>query len=303
MDPFQEYTVKLYNNFITRSSDDLFVKCDIKWSLLACEMVLKEKSIDSSIHFRVLKHLLDLIKNEPVLTYNNWVFVIDCTRKGIKRTGNSGIIKELIEFINENIQNLESAVDELLKLFLTCKDKGGINFNENLVEELYRKEEVLELDFNEFHFIGTSKLDHYKKQRRQRLLLLLNPLKGLQMFPNVKDDYWFSLFSISDSELISFIKRLLKADEGRFLKFYNHIISNDLLSVDFFIDQLLTDSVELLELLLSIFELKLQSFRVNRHFKNFHRLLLLKLEMSIDSFPFNCKILLKKLEKFMNLLY
>lgn len=293
MDPFQEYTVKLYNQFIT--SPDLTVKCDIKWSLLACEMVLKEKSIDSSIHLRVLKYLLEFVKTEPVLSDNNWIFIIDCIRKGVKRTGNSEVIKALLEFITITRTIIN---DELLKLVLTCKD-CGISINDDFVEELYElygHEEILELDFDEFHFIETEKYFDYRKQSRQRLLLLFDPLKGLQMFPDVTDDYWFALLSISDSELISFMKRLLLADANRFLQFYNHLIKEDLLSVDFFIDQLLTDSIELLELLLAIFELKPLS---GSHFKNFHRLLLLKIEISSDSFPFDCKILLKKLEKFM----
>lgn len=299
MDPFQEYTVKLYNQFIT--SSDLTVKCDIKWSLLACEMVLKDKSIDSSIHLRVLNYLLELVKTEPVLSDNDCIFIIDCIRKGVKRTGTSEVIKELLEleFINISRTVLD---DELLKLVLTCKDYG-ISSNDELVEELYElysHEGILELDFDEFHFIETEKSFDYRKQRRQRLLLLFDPLKGLQMFPDVKDDYWFALLSISDSELISFMKRLLLADQNRFLQFYNHVIKEDLLSVDFFIDQLLTDSIELLELLLAIFELKpLRGISTYKHFKNFHILLLLKLEISSDSFPFDCKILLKKLEKFM----
>lgn len=301
MDPFQVYTISLYNHFITKSSDNLCINWDIKWSLLACEMVLKEKLIDSSIHIRVLTFLLEIIKKEEaVLTDNNWMFVVDCVRKGIKRLdGSLELIGELLDFISENLLNLKS-LDELLKLLLTCKDYG-IKFNDSLVNylnSLYSYEKILVLDFDEFHFINCSKTDHYRKQHCQRLLVLLDPLKGLKMFPDATEDYWFRLFSISDAELISFMRRILKAEEKRFFKFYNHLISNDLLSVDFFIDQLLTDSVELLELLLDISSLKLRGV-TNKHFKNFHTLLLLKLEMSKDSFPFDCKILLNKMEKFL----
>ena len=314
MDPFQDYAVSLCNSFTNNTTHSF--EFDKKWSLLACEMVLKEKSLDSSVNLRVLKFLLELVEKEK-LTANNWIFVIDCARKGIKRLGSCDLIGQLINIISENIKVLAEDKDlvvtvHVLKLLLTCKDHH-FEFNDKLRDYLnafYSSQNhhfnVPLLDFDEFHFVDCAKSAQYKKQKCLRLLLLLDPLKGFAAFTDATDEYWFNLFSISDSELISFMKILLKADEKRFLKFYNRIITNNLLSVDFFIEQLLTDSVELLELLLDTLELQLDTLelkvskkkKIDKDFRNFHTLLLLKLEMSSENFPFNCKILLKKLEIF-----
>lgn len=294
-----DYTVQFYNHFASNSQ---FINCDKKCSLLACEMVLKDKFLDSSAHFRALNFIFGLAKSET-LTDNDWTFVIDCTRKGVKRLDktleNLELIDKLLLIISEHAVDKLKNVDQLLKLFLTCQD-CGLKLNDILKEfldSLYSFD-ILELDFDEFHFIACPKREQYMKQRCQRLLLLINPLKGLLTCPEASDNYWFGLFSISDSELISFMKRLLQADEKRFLKFYNHVIVDDLLSVDFFIDQLLTDSVDLLELLLEITGLTIVH-KMSKHFKNFHMLLLLKLEISSETFPFNCEILVKKMEIFL----
>ena len=277
-------------------------------------MVLKEKYPAKKVHLKALEIVLGLsLTNRG----KGWKFILDCTRKGIKRTIRIGslnsnsdikyeydteievVVYSLLDVINNNINILKSTCeDHLLKLILTCKEFNvPFNFNLNFMDNYFdfKSNNFDQVDQDEFYFINCEKTQVTIKQKCQRLTLLLNPFLIHQI-----DNYSFvfKLFSASDSELIKFMKILLNSDEKEFYLFYTQIIKLELLSVDFFIEQLLTDPIGILTLLLDMFsETKARKF--GNDYRNFHLLLLLKLEMSINEFPFNCKILLKKLSLYL----
>lgn len=296
MDPFQEYTLQLYNSLKTSTEIPNLTGEHKKWWLLSCEMLLKEHNLDEAVYIRALEIVESLIDKE--MTENNWIFVIDCVRKGIKRLDKGRKIKvidNLLKTIHENSTNFHCK-DHFLKLILLCAEKN-ISFEYNL-DNLYAEYfggELDKVDFNEFYFIKTESIEVTLRQRCQRLLLLINPVRV-----KLPINYCFELFSVSDSELIKYMIRLFSLDQERFFKFYKQIIKKRFLSVDFFIEELLTDPVDLLELLLNIFSSDPPG-RAGKDFKNFHTLLLLKLEMGRrELFPFDCEILIRKLSLFLD---
>lgn len=305
MDPFNEYAIKFYNELLCEGDSRFLNYSDNdqrKWFLLACDMILKEKNLSPSIYTKTIQSLSSNIKGE--LNESDWIFVIDCTRKAIKRLHgqvNSDIMK-LLSLIGDNLIKLK-CTNHVLKLIITCKYyKIDIYWSSMYLEALYSefKKPIDVLDLDEFNFIITksSKLSGFNNgQQCERLLILLNPSRLTR-----SKEYLFNLFSISDSQLIQFMQLIFKENEDFFFEFYCFIICKELMSVDFIIDQLLTDSIDILELLLAVFGTAARKLkkREKGHFKNFHTLLLLKLQICTSEFPFNCEILIKKLELFIN---
>ena len=300
MDPFNEYTTRFCRELRDENLSLSICKNSRKWFLLACDIVLKEKGLNFSVYNKTISSLYSNIHDD--LTETEWIFVLDCTRKAVKRLQdhlNSDItnIIKLLEFIN-NFSTKFECKNNFLKLILACKDyKIGFAWDPLLISALYEKFEdpIEQLKSDEYIFTYCKDSSLVTRQQCERLLILLDPLRLER-----SNEYLFNLFSFSDSQLIQFMKRLFKANQELFFEFYDYAIYNELISVDFFIDQLLTDSIDILELLLAIFganpKLKLQE----TSFKNFHTLLLLKLEIGMDEFPFDCKILIKKLNYFTN---
>lgn len=296
MDPFNEYALKFYNELCNERSSPIICQNHRKWFLLACDIVLKENNLNPLVYTKTIKSLWCNIND---LNESDWIYVIDCTRKAIKRLQGepNSDIKRLLLFIGDNLMNIDCK-NHVLKLILTCKDyKIDIYWCSLYLEVLFEefKDPIDELDFDEFYFISSVNGSLVNRQQCERLLILLDPLR---LARNKK--YLFNLFSISDSQLIQLMKRLLEANYESFFEFYHFIICKELLSVDFFVEQLLTDSVCLLELLLEVFGTNFAKYRKKSHFKNFHTLLLLKLEMSAGEFPFNCEFLIKNLNIFLN---
>lgn len=301
IDPFNQITIQFYNELCNDTSLRLSKSIDRrnrKWFLLACDIVLKENNLHSAVYEKTVTELSRVLDD---LDETELIFVVDCTRKALKRLqgkSNPGIQK-LMEFINERITTSTiKCTNNVLKLILTCKaSEVGFDWSTNFLEVLYNdfSSPIDRIDFVEFNFIKCEKSFSAIKQQTERLLILLDP----QRLPRT-DRYLFDLFSISDSQLIQFMKRLLKANSDLFYEFYNFVIYEELLSVDFFIEQLLTDSVDLLELLLLVFGTRPKLKKHKIHFKNFHMLLLLKLETFPEGFPFNCEFLIEKLRIFMN---
>lgn len=294
MDPFNEYALKFYNELCNENSGPSDCQNGRKWFLLACDMVLKEKNLNPLVYSKTIQSLSCNINDGP-LSESDWIFVIDCTRKGIKRLAgeSNSDIRKILTFIGDNLSNIKCKY-HILKLILTCKDyKIGIDYFVVMYEGF--EDPIDRLDFDEFNFISFGNNHLATRQKCERLLILLDPLRLSR-----SNEYLFNLFSISDSQLIQFMRRLFVVNEETLLEFYHFIICKELLSVDFFVEQLLTDAIDLLELLLAIFGTSPKLKRQRRHFKNFHTLLLLKLEICTQEFPFNCEFLIKKLNLFLN---
>lgn len=277
--------------------------CPRKWALLACDILLKDKAQDITIYIKTLELLLSLLEPKD-LNENEWKFAIDCTRRGIKRVGKCDVVCVLLELIACSMQSI-ICTDHLLKLVITCKEQDleiSNNFHPFLRSQYQEFSRPLPIFYDEFNFIDCELQRRSLKQRCHRLLILFDPLKGIQSCPEATDENWFNLLSLNDSELITFMAKLIHQDRHRFFQFYSKIVCKNLLQVDFFVDQLLTDSVRLLEVLLAIFSepMVLIDPKQRKHFKNFHMLLLLKLETSSASFPFNCAVLIYKLSDFNN---
>ena len=298
MDPFNSITMKFYNELCEEQLTIYDCQNHRKWFLLACDMILKEKNLNCSVYNKTIMEL-SFIFSDDFSDYE-WIFVIDCARKAVKRLKGqfNPDIKKILTFINDNIMAIDCR-NHLLKLILTCKDyEINMDWDTEFFKRLYEDDfsyEINPIDFDEFNFINCDKSSLSTKQQTERLLILLDPVRI-----NRSDEYLFNLFSISDSQLIQLMKRLLKANEERFYEFYVFIIYEELLSVDFLIEQLLTDSIDLLELLLAVFGTFPKLKRRKSDFKNFHTLLLLKLESCPEAFPFKCDFLIEKLKYFMN---
>ena len=313
MDPFHNCTMRLYTELIGNNSDKTELsefEFEVKWKLLACELVLKEHDCEVEVYLNALKYLTSSVET-TTLTDNDWLFAIDSARKSIKRfnsNSSSGhkyleYFSKLLDIIIDNLTVIK-CTDSVLRLLKTCQDYS-INFGcTEYLDSLYLmyKDPISPDDkHEEFYFINCEMTSYTMKRRCQRWLILLNP----SFSSSFTSDYLFNLFSASDSELIRFMKSLFNYNSSHFYRFYSHLIVNELISVDLFIEQLLTDSIELLELLLSIFSsnngLKLTRKSTARaHFRNFHVLLLLKVEGGELEFPFNPSILIIKLNIFIN---
>lgn len=285
----------------------------ICWQLLDLEILLKEDNLTSE----QVKQAIKILKNIPerfLKTELIEFFFVKNTRRCIKKIEQSefekmnGLIKMIADtFNNRNlITNITYNSEHVLKLLISCKERG---FNlqgqfSAFIDHLYSEFRVaVEINSDEFIFVDCEIRKKCQSQRCLRYLILLDTVEGLKRTcEGVDDKYWFELMSFNDSELIKFMKGLFYGSQSRFFEFYSFIIAKDLISVDFIVDQLVTDSPVLVELLLAVFGASSKTIgpKFRAHFKNFHVLLGLKLELSFHEFPFKCQILQKKLDKFIN---
>ena len=280
----------------------------ISWQLFGLERSLKNLTIisDNSSSFSEVIQSLSNITVEELRTELDWFFFIKNVRRCIKKVDKSDHLvcqkaKDLVYKIS-NGSHLKNNTEHVLKLLITCKERGfevTVRFK-NMLEMLYIKyQNFIDIEMDEFIFVDCEMRRKCTDQRILRYLILLDPLEGMKRSCfGVDDEFWFVLMSFNDSELIKFLRSLFDRNISRFFKFYSFIIANELICVDFIIDQLLTDSLDLLELFLAVFSVIPTDVIGAEDFKNFHVLFNLKLELFSSKFPFNCRILRKKLEKF-----
>ena len=282
----------------------------ISWKLIDLELILKDKNITKESLVDVVRTLSN-IPVDHLRTSLDWFFFIKNVRRCIKKVDQNGLeecekLDKLISKIADKSKIYECCnnAEQILKLMISCKERGFEVAEKfvSLLEDLYEKYQFqIDIELDEFIFIDCEMREKSKNQRILRYLVLFDPMEGMKRTcEGVDDKFWFILMSFNDSELIKFMKSLLDQNKSRFMKFYSFIIKEELISVDFLVDQLLTDSPALLELLLAVFGASPDVLIGQRHFKNFHVLLSLKLELFASNFPFNCEILCKKLEKFNN---
>ena len=339
---YQEYTKKLYDFILLNQEipEFVFIKEPndnrLPWLLLGCDMVLKNGNLEEKVYQVTSKLVCKLLQvfNYQYLTTDHWNILTAIVRKIIKRLRGTcrNEILGIIKVIRLNVDKINP--DCVLKLLLTCKD-FGINFKfqygkrkfdfENFLDSLYfnlRNNIESTQELEEFYFIKTDSYEVTCRRRVHRLLFLLNPNRAIINL-SASFEYWFELFSVSDKELTRFMSDLLICNQVEFAKLYVFVIVDDKLSVDFFIDQLLTDSSQIFKLILLITNniidtealniLKSKKYKYKNQSKakdvqsdviNYHTLLLLKLETIRKEFiSMTCvdfKILIKSIKIFLN---
>lgn len=286
---------------------------NVKFVMLMFVMLFKEKDLSASSLAAGLQCLVSVVTaHEEKIRRDSTllVFVADATRKALKRMGAySSEIDWLLRFTLDAARSTVDdcdLLDHTLLLLLTCK-RQRVSLD-SLAEECRlvgtRVERDVDVDrvldnIREFYFVQTKTHKHTVAMRLLRHWVLLDPMRSLEW--RMSFSHWIALFGESDSELIALMSALARSHSLTLARFYSWIIAGELVDCDFFMNQLLTDAPDTLQLLLDIAALDSEAFHEDAQTRievaQFHILLALRVEMAAEQLPFPVRPLMRALQR------